>query len=277
VIRTIERERITAIHLVPTMVQAILDAPNFGRHDLSSLRMLMYAAAPMPVALLRRALDAFGPILVNGYGQTEINLPTLLHAHQHHLDGAPAQVKRLASVGQPHPQSAIRIVAENGDECPSGVVGEICARSETAMTGYWNNTAATLETLCDGWVHTGDMGYLDEEGYLFLVDRKKDMIISGGENIYSREVEDAIAQHPAVRQVAVIGVPDPYWGESVKAFVVLEGDIQTSADDIVARCRTLIASYKCPKSVDFVPALPLLPTGKVNKRTLRERHAAACA
>ncbi len=274
VIRTIERERITAVHLVPTMVQAILDAPNFARHDLSSLRMLMYAAAPMPVALLKRALDAFGPILVNGYGQTEINLPTLLHAHQHHVDGTPTQVKRLASVGQPHPRSAIRIVADNGDECPTGTVGEIVARSETAMAGYWNNSAATLATLRDGWVHTGDVGYVDDEGYLFLVDRKKDMIISGGENIYSREVEDAIAHHPAVKQVAVIGVPDAYWGESVKALVVLEPDAAASVEDIVAGCRTLIASYKCPKSVEFVPSLPLLPTGKVNKRSLRERHAA---
>jgi acyl-CoA synthetase (AMP-forming)/AMP-acid ligase II len=273
VIRTIERERITAIHLVPTMVQAILDAPNFGNHDLSSLRMLMYAAAPMPVPLLTRAIEAFGPILVNGYGQTEINLPTLLHNHQHQLNGRPQDLKRLASVGQPHPRSEIRVLGDDGRDCVPGRIGEVLARSETAMAGYWNNSTATLETIRDGWVHTGDMGYLDEEGYLFLVDRKKDMIISGGENIYSREVEEAVASHPAVKQVAVIGVPDSYWGEVVKAVVVLRDDSRADSAEIVEHCKTLIASYKCPKSVEFVAALPLLPTGKVSKVALRERFA----
>ncbi|HEU0202394.1 MAG TPA: AMP-binding protein, partial [Burkholderiaceae bacterium] len=271
ILRTIERERITAVHLVPTMVQALLDAPAFGRHDLSSLRMLMYAAAPMPVPLLRRALAAFGPILVNGYGQTEINLPTLLHAYQHCLEGSPQQVQRLGSVGQPHPQAEVRIVDDQGNDCAPNVIGEIVARSGTAMAGYWNNTAATLDTLRDGWVHTGDVGYLDAEGYLFLVDRKKDMIISGGENVYSREVEEALLAHPAVKEAAVIGVPDAYWGEAVKGIVVVQGDSALDAGALIAHCKTLIASYKCPKSIDFVDALPQLATGKVNKVALRER------
>lgn len=275
VIRTIERERITAVHLVPTMVQALLDAPNFGKHDLSSLKMLMYAAAPMPVPLLKRAMEAFGPILFNGYGQTEINLLTLLHPHQHRLNGAPEQVRRLASVGQPHPQSAIRIVADDGSECAVGVPGEVLARSCTAMNGYWNNSTATLETMRDGWICTGDMGYLDEEGYLFLVDRKKDMIISGGENIYCREVEEAVVQHPAVFEVAVIGVPDAYWGEAVKAVVVRKPGMQAGAEELIAYCKTLIASYKCPKSVAFVDQLPRLNTGKVNKIALRERYGSS--
>ena len=273
VIRTIERERITAVHLVPTMVQALLDAPNFGRHDLSSLKMLMYAAAPMPVPLLKRAMEAFGPILFNGYGQTEINLLTLLHPHQHYLTGTPEQVRRLASVGQPHPQSAIRVVADDGSECRPGVAGEVLARSCTAMSGYWNNSTATLETMRDGWICTGDMGYLDDEGYLFLVDRKKDMIISGGENIYCREVEEAVVQHPAVADVAVIGVADAYWGEAVKAVVVRRQDAQLTAEELMVHCKTLIASYKCPKSVAFVDQLPRLATGKVNKVALRERYA----
>jgi len=269
VIRTIERERITAVHLVPTMVQALLDAPNFGRHDLSSLKMLMYAAAPMPVPLLKRAMEAFGPILFNGYGQTEINLLTLLHPHQHCLAGAPEQVRRLASVGQPHPQSAIRIVADDGAACAPGVPGEVLARSATAMSGYWNNSSATIDTLRDGWIRTGDMGYLDAEGYLFLVDRKKDMIISGGENIYCREVEDAVAQHPAVADAAVIGVADPYWGEAVKAVVVRKPGASLTAEQLIAHCKGLIASYKCPKSVAFLDELPRLVTGKVNKVALR--------
>jgi acyl-CoA synthetase (AMP-forming)/AMP-acid ligase II len=274
VIRTIERERITAVHLVPTMVAAILDAPNFGDHDLSSLRMLMYAAAPMPPALLRRALAAFGPILVNGYGQTEINLPTLLHAWQHRADGTPSEVTRLASVGQPHPRSQIRIVGDDGSECAVGVPGEVLAKSETAMTGYWNDSEATAQALRDGWVHTGDVGYLDDESYLFLVDRKKDMIISGGENIYSREVEQAILEHPGVADVAVIGVPDAYWGESVKAIVARRPGVQLDEDEVIAQARRRLASYKCPKSVAFVDELPVLATGKVNKRELRDRFCA---
>jgi acyl-CoA synthetase (AMP-forming)/AMP-acid ligase II len=273
VIRTIERERITAVHLVPTMVAAILDSPCLRDHDLSSLRMLMYAAAPMPLPLLRRALAAFGPILVNGYGQTEINLPTLLHAWQHRPDGTPDDVKRLASVGQPHPRCELRIVADDGSECPAGVPGEVLARSDTAMSGYWRRPEATAQTLRDGWVHTGDVGYLDDEGYLFLVDRKKDMIISGGENVYSREVEQALLEHPAVRDAAVIGVPDAYWGEAVKAVVVLHAGARLEHDSLIAHARGLIASYKCPKSVSFVDALPMLSTGKVDKRALRAQFA----
>jgi acyl-CoA synthetase (AMP-forming)/AMP-acid ligase II len=275
VLRCIAQERITAIHLVPTMVQAILDAPDFAEYDLSSLRMLMYAAAPMPLPLLRRAMAAFGPILVNGYGQTEVNLPTLLHAWQHQPDGTPEQLRRLASVGQAHPHSALRIVADDGSDCPAGVPGEVLARSDTAMSGYWNNLKATAETLRDGWVNTGDIGYLDDEGYLFLVDRKKDMIISGGENIYSREVEQALLEHAAVGDAAVIGVPDAYWGEAVMAVVVRKRGTQADEAALIAHVRSLIASYKCPKSVAFVDALPMLSTGKVSKRELRERFARA--
>jgi acyl-CoA synthetase (AMP-forming)/AMP-acid ligase II len=273
VIRLIERERVTAVHLVPTMVAALLDAPNFGDHDLGSLRMLMYAAAPMPLPLLRRALAAFGPILVNGYGQTEINLPTLLHPWQHRPDGTPAEAARLASVGQPHPRSAVRIVGDDGVDCPAGVPGEVWAKSETAMTGYWNDPEASAAALQDGWVRTGDVGYLDDEHYLFLVDRKKDMIVSGGENVYSREVEQALLEHPAVADAAVVGVPDAHWGEAVKAIVVRRAGAALDAAALVAHARGLIASYKCPKSVEFVDDLPRLGSGKVDKRALRERFA----
>jgi acyl-CoA synthetase (AMP-forming)/AMP-acid ligase II len=273
VIRSIERERINAIHLVPTMVQALLDAPNFGRHDLSCLRMLMYAAAPMPLTVLKRAVEAFGPITYNGYGQTEINLITILQPHQHRLDGSAEELKRLASVGQPHWQSQVRILADDGRDCAAGEVGEVAAKSETAMAGYWNNTTATLTTIRDGWVHTGDLGYLDEQGYLFLVDRKKDLIISGGENIYSREVEEALAPHPAVREVAVIGVPHEKWGEAVAAIVALEPGRSAGAEELIAFSKTRIASYKAPKTIAFVEALPRLNTGKIDKLELRRRFA----
>jgi acyl-CoA synthetase (AMP-forming)/AMP-acid ligase II len=274
VLGTIEAERISAIHLVPTMVHSLLDSPNFGKYDLSSLRMLLYAAAPMPLPVLRRAVKAFGPITYNGYGQTEINFLTSLHPHQHFLEGTPQQLKRLASVGQTHWQCEIRIRTDDGRDCAPNEIGEVVAKSETAMAGYWNNTVATLAAIRDGWVHTGDLGYLDEQGYLFLVDRKKDMIVSGGENIYSREVEEAVVQHPAVREVAVIGVPDPKWGEAVHAVVVLTPGSTTDSDALIEFCRNLIASYKCPKSVSFISALPRLDTGKVNKVILRQRHAA---
>jgi len=273
VIQSIAEHRVTAMHMVPAMVQAVMDSPIFSEHDLSSLKMLMYAAAPMPLPVLKRAVAAFGPITYNGYGQTEINMMTFLHPHQHVLEGDSKQVGRLASVGQPHWQCQIRIVSENGQPCASGEVGEIVARSPTSMFGYWNNSSATIETLREGWIHTGDLGYLDKEGYLFLVDRKKDMIISGGENIYSREVEESIAQHPDVNEVAVIGKPDEKWGETVVAIVALKPNSTVSAEQLISFSKSNIASYKCPKQIEFIDQLPRLNTGKVNKVELRKRFA----
>jgi len=274
VIRTIEAQRVTAMHMVPTMVQTVLDAPEFGQHDLSSMRMLMYAAAPMPLPVLERAVAAFGPILYNSYGQTEINGLTFLRPHQHFLTGSADQVRRLSSVGQPHWQAQIRVVDDEGRDLPRGAVGEVVARSYTSMTSYWNNTPATLATLRDSWIFTGDVGYLDDEDYLFLVDRKKDVIISGGENIYSREVEDAVAAHPDVHECAVIGVPDVRWGESVKAVVVLRPGTVADAEALIAWTKGRIASYKAPKTIDFVAQLPRLPTGKISKLELRKQFAA---
>ncbi len=273
--RTFESERITAVHLVPTMVQSVLDAPNFGQHDASTLKTLLYGAAPMPVTLLKRAVTAFGPITWNGYGQTEINGLTFLAPHQHALDGDAAQMQRLASVGQAHWQCELKIVDDAGNDLPSGAIGEVCARSVTAMAGYWNNSRATVDTVRDGWVRTGDMGWLDEEQYLFLADRKKDMIISGGENVYSREVEEALLAHDAIFEAAVIGVPDARWGEAVKAVVVLKAGAVLSDAEVIAHCRTQIAGYKCPKHVEFIDELPRLNTGKVNKVELRARSAQA--
>jgi acyl-CoA synthetase (AMP-forming)/AMP-acid ligase II len=273
VIKSIEQHRVTAIHMVPTMVEAVMDSPAFNQHDLSSLEMLMYAAAPMPLALLKRAVKAFGPITYNGYGQTEINFITVLSPHQHVLDGDEKQIRRLASVGQPHWQCDVRIISDDGRECSTDEVGEITARAPTAMSGYWSNSAATLETICDGWIRTGDLGYLDDEGYLFLVDRKKDMIITGGENVYSREVEEVIALHPAVREVAVIGVPDAKWGEAVVAAIALKNEESASPDELIMFCKQHIASYKCPKRIEFITTLPRLNTGKINKIDLRNRYS----
>jgi acyl-CoA synthetase (AMP-forming)/AMP-acid ligase II len=272
ILQTVEREHITQVHLAPTMVQAVLDVPDNERYDLGSLRTLNYAAAPMPLTLLTRAMRRFGPIMINGYGQTE-GAGTVLRKHYHRPQGSEKDLKRLASIGQPTLDAQVRIVDESDNPLPAGAVGEICLRSAQNMLGYWNDSAATLRTLRGGWLHTGDMGYMDEDGFVYLVDRKKDMIISGGENIYSREVEEALLAHPALADAAVIGVPDAYWGEAVKAVVVLKAGMQVAAAELIAHCRQLIASYKCPKSVELVDTLPRLPSGKLNKVQLREIYA----
>jgi acyl-CoA synthetase (AMP-forming)/AMP-acid ligase II len=270
-LKAIEAERITHVHMAPTMVQALLDEPSIRRHDTSSLRIFNYAAAPMPVSLLKRAIEHFGPIFTDIYGCTEAP-GTILFPHQHVVDGDPEQVKRLGSVGQANAITDLCIVDDAGKPCPPGVAGEILVRSEAALAAYWNDSAATLEALRDGWFHTGDIGYLDEQDYLFLVDRKKDMIISGGENIYCREVEEALMEHGGLQDVAVIGIPDHYWGEVVHAVAVPKPGCEVSEADLVAFVGTRIARYKRPKSVEFVDELPRLPSGKVMKHVLRDRH-----
>jgi acyl-CoA synthetase (AMP-forming)/AMP-acid ligase II len=271
IVRTVERERITQLHLAPTLVQSVLNLPGIDRYDLSSLKTLNYAAAPMPLAVLKRALQRFGPILINGYGQTE-GAGTTLRKHYHRSQGSEKDLKRLSSIGQPVMSTSVRIVDANDKEVATGNIGEICLRSPQNMVGYWNNSVASMAALRDGWLHTGDMGYADEDGFIYLADRKKDMIVSGGENVYSREVEEALMAHSGVADAAVIGVPDERWGEAVKAIVVLKQGTDISIEALIAHCRALIAGYKCPKSVEFVAALPRLPSGKVSKVALREQY-----
>jgi acyl-CoA synthetase (AMP-forming)/AMP-acid ligase II len=271
VLKTIERERITHVHMAPTMVQALLDEPSIQSHDTSSLRIFNYAAAPMPVSLLKRAIEQFGPIFMDIYGSTEAP-GTILFPHQHVLEGDPEQVKRLASVGQSNAVTDLRIVDDHGKPCPPGIAGEIVVRSEAAMAGYWNDSTASLQALRNGWFHTGDIGYLDEQDYLFLVDRKKDMIISGGENIYCREVEEALLEQGGLQDVAVIGIPDDYWGEVVHAVAVAKPGMSVTEAELIDFVGSRIARYKRPKSVEFVSELPRLPSGKVMKHVLRDRH-----
>jgi acyl-CoA synthetase (AMP-forming)/AMP-acid ligase II len=271
VVDCIARERITVTHMAPTMIQTLLESPAIAGADLSSLRMIVYAAAPMPLPVLRKGLDLLGPVFQQQFGQTE-GIGTTLLAHQHRPNGTPRDLEILTSVGQASPRVGVRIVDEAGNDLPAGQIGEILLTSPGTMKGYWNNTVATIETLRDGWVHTGDMGRLDDEGFLYLADRKKDMIISGAENIYSREVEEAVITHPAVSEVAVIGVPDPQWGEAVMAVVVLRPGRQATADELVAHCRSLIASYKKPRHVVFVDEIGKLPSGKIDKVRLRAIH-----
>lgn len=267
----VESERITHLHLAPTLVQAMLDLPEIDRYDLSSLRTVMYAAAPMSQETLKRAMKRFGPVLINAYGQTE-GTGLVLRKLYHRTEGAPQDLARVISVGQAILDTRVRIVDDQDAEVPSGIIGEICLQAPHNMVGYWNNSVATIEALRGGWLHTGDLGWMDAEGFVYLADRKKDVIISGGENVYSREVEEALMAHPAVADVAVIGVPDPKWGETVKAAVVLEPAASCADAELIAFCRTRIAGYKCPKSIDFVGDLPRLPSGKVSKVTLRARY-----
>jgi acyl-CoA synthetase (AMP-forming)/AMP-acid ligase II len=271
VLEAIMKERITVTHMAPTMIQTLLDSPSVGTTDTSSLRMIVYAAAPMPLPVLKRGLKILGPVFQQQFGQTE-GIGTTLLAHQHRPDGSDRDREILTSVGQASPRVGVRVVDDQGEDVATGSVGEILLTSPGVMKGYWNNTAATLETLRDGWVHTGDVGRLDEEGFLYLVDRKKDMIISGGENIYSREVEEAIVSHSAVSEVAVIGAPDEKWGEAVMAIVLAKPGASVEAEEIVEHCRTQIASYKKPRHVIFVEEIVKLPSGKIDKVRLRKLY-----
>ena len=274
VLKTLVEERITVTHMAPTMIQTLLESPEIEAADLSHLRMIVYAAAPMPLPVLRRGLALIGPVFQQQFGQTE-GLGTTLLAHQHRPNGNARDLQVLTSVGQASPRVGVRVVDDQGRDVPQGEVGEVLLTSPAVMKGYWNNSAATIDTLRDGWVHTGDVGRLDHEGFLYLVDRKKDMIISGGENIYSREVEEALLSHDAVSEAAVIGVPDAKWGESVKAIVVLRKGQVVAAGALIDHCRTQIASYKKPKHIEFVDAIGKLPSGKIDKVLLRKLYGKA--
>jgi acyl-CoA synthetase (AMP-forming)/AMP-acid ligase II len=269
---TIDHERITMTFMVAAMLQAILAVPDLAAYDLSSMRMIVTAAAPIPVPVLRRGIELLGPVFSIQYGCTEVGGISVMPRWEVNPNGTESDVRRLGSVGHLPPEVDFRLEDEQGRPCPPGVPGEVIMRSQAMFDGYWNNTPATLEALRDGWYHTGDIGVLDEEGYLFLVDRKKDMIISGGENIYSREVEEVLASHCDVLDAAVIGVPHPKWVEAVKAVVVIRNGANVTEEGLIAHCKSRIASYKCPKSVAFVASLPRLATGKIDKPALRASH-----
>lgn len=269
ILADIEKHRITATHMAPTLIQGLLDCPDMETRDVSSLRTLLYSAAPMPPVLLDRALKTFGPIFQQMYGQTE-GIGALLPVSAHTVSEDETARRRLYSVGHAFIGCEVAILDETGGILPPESIGEICIRGPVMMRGYWNNSAASLEALRDGWLHTGDVGRMDDGGYVYLVDRKKDVIISGGENIYSREVEDAILAHPKVLQAAVIGEPDRKWGEAVLAAVVPRPGESLTPEEVTAHCRALIAGYKRPRRVVFLDALPTLPSGKINKPALRE-------
>jgi acyl-CoA synthetase (AMP-forming)/AMP-acid ligase II len=272
-LQTIEKYKVTHIQLVPTMINMVLNHPDIGKYDLSSVRTIFYAASPMPVERIKQALKVFGPVLIQGYGCTESSaLITYLPKEDHLVEGDPKQLRRLASCGVPIMACEVRVVNENGEDVKPGEVGEIIERGDDTMIGYWRDPELTAESLKNGFVHTKDMGTVDEDGYIYIVDRKADMIISGGYNIYPSEVENVLYQHPAVYEAAVIGVPDDFWGESVKAVVVLKEGMTATEEELIQRCKNQLASFKKPKSVDFVSDLPKNPYGKVLRRKLRESY-----
>jgi len=271
-LEVVERERITHTFMVPMMMQAVMDHPEFSRERVRSLRSVMAASTAIPVPLLKRSIGAFGPVFYVAYGSTECGGVASLGADELKPDGTPEEIKRIGSVGHFEPEQDIVLLDDEGRPCPPGVVGEVCVK-RPMFRGYWNNTLATIEATRTGWLHSGDLGMQDEEGFVYLVDRKKDMIISGGENIYSREVEDALLRHPAVAATAVVGVPDERWGEAVKAYVTLRPGQSCTAEELITHCRGEIARYKCPRQVEFMTELPMLGTGKIDKPALR-RHAA---
>jgi acyl-CoA synthetase (AMP-forming)/AMP-acid ligase II len=273
VLEAIERDKVTAVALVPTMIRMLVMHPKLPTTDLSSLRYLTYGASPMPEALLRDAMEALhGCQFFQAYGQTELSpVATILAPEYHTFEGPKAG--KLASAGRVSPCCEVQVVDPNGAEVPRGTVGEIRVRGLNAMLGYWNKPEETAATLRDGWVHTGDAGWMDEEGFLYIVDRVKDMIISGGENVYTAEVENACMSHPAVSQCAVIGIPNDAWGEAVHAIVILKDGQQVTGTDLIAHCHSLIAGYKCPRSIEFrTDPLPLSGVGKVLKRELRKPY-----
>ena len=268
ILDTIEKERVTAAHFAPAMIQRLLDVLEAKLYDVSTLRCVHYASAPMPGPLLRRALDRMGPVFVQVYGMTECLIGTILKSHEH-LVSSPEGERRLRSAGQPLLGNEVKIVREDGTACHTGEIGEILFRSPTIMSGYWNKPELTAEVFRDGWIHTQDLGFVDGSKFVYVVDRKKDMIISGGENIYSWEVEEALRAHPDVADVAVIAVPDEVWGESVKACVQMRPGRSASELELIDYTRSKIASYKKPRSIDFVQSLPRLFNGKIDKKALR--------
>ena len=269
----LEQSRASVALLVPTMINAVVNAPGLRKHDLSSLRLVFYGGGPMPVSVLERAIDRLGCGFTQGYGQTETLEATFLVSADHVVNGTETQTRRLASAGREAVGAEVRIVDEAGADLGAGETGEILIKSESVIAGYWNNPEETAHAIRDGWFHTGDLGYLDEDRYLFVVDRRKDMVISGGMNVYSKEIESVLYRHPAVLEAAVIGVPDEKWGEIVTAVIALKPGREASERELVDLCRASLAGYKKPRKVFFLDELPKNPSGKILKRVLRKNLA----
>jgi len=279
-LETVQRERATRAMLVPTMLKRIIDDPGFSNHDLTSLKVITYGAAPMPFEVIKKAIEVMPWVrFINAFGQTETaSTIAALGPEDHVIEGTEEErekkLKRLtSSIGRPLPDVEVKTVDEGGNAVPPGEVGEIVVRGPRVMTGYWGDEEKTSQVITpDGWLRTGDMGWMDDEGYIYLAGRGDDMIIRGGENISPEEVEDVLYSHTKVEEAAVIGIPDPEWGQQPRAIVVLKKDQQATPEEIIEFCRTRLAGFKRPRSVIFVDSLPRNQMGKVVKKELRERY-----
>ncbi|BAY46058.1 putative long-chain-fatty-acid CoA ligase [Scytonema sp. HK-05] len=269
VLFAIEKYHITKTCMVPAMIQVLLSEPQCKKTDFSSLKYIVYGGSPIAESLLRKAIATFACNFVQIYGMTETgNCAVCLPADAH----TSTNPNRLKSSGKPFPGVSVAILDQEGKDVPLGKVGEICIKSPANMIGYWKLAEATANTLVDGWIHTGDAGYFDEEGYIYICDRVKDMICYAGENVYPAEIENVLYEHPAVAEVAVIGVPDQDFGETVKAIIVLKPGMKATALDIISSVRGKIADFKLPRSVEFTQSLPRTPSGKLQKGKLREKY-----
>jgi len=270
VMQAIQTHRITSVLMVPTMIMALLDHPRFGDFDLSSLQVIFYGASAFPAPRLKQAIEKLGPIFFQFYGQAEAPMSvTVMRRAEHDVN----DMLRLACCGRPTPFARVALLDDHGCEVADGEPGEICVRGPLLMSGYLNKPEETALAFAGDWLHTGDVAIRSPDGFLRIVDRKKDMIVTGGFNVFAREVEDVLTEFPGVRQAAVIGVPDPKWGEAVKAVVVLEPSAQVSAEQLIARVRERKGAVQAPKTVEFVDALPLSALGKPDKKALRLRYA----
>jgi long-chain acyl-CoA synthetase len=270
--RAIESHRIDILVLVPTMLNMVVNHPNFERYDLSCLKLVLYGASPMPLPLLRQAMDKLPCEFVQGYGMTEVSgILTLLGFADHCFKDADRQFAPVKSAGKAAPCVEIRVVDHEDNDVPAGQVGEVIARGPNVMKGYWNRPEITAEVLRGGWMHTGDLGALDAEGFLYILDRKKDMIKTGSENVYSPEVESVVCGHPGILEAAIIGVPHATWGETIRAVVVTRPGATLTETELIEWCRGRLTRFKCPTSVAFTDTLPKGGTGKIQKNILRER------
>jgi acyl-CoA synthetase (AMP-forming)/AMP-acid ligase II len=267
----IAEHRVTMILVIPTLLRMLLDHPDAEDADLSSLRAVVYAAAPAAPALVRRSLTRLGPVLYTGFGQTEAYGMNTFMGPAEHVAALEAGGDRLSSVGCECAAFAqVRICDEDGGEVPAGEVGEICVCAPWVTPGFWKRPELDRERLRDGWLRTGDLGRMDAAGYVFLADRKEDKIITGGFNVYPAEIEDTLAEHPAVAECAVFAIPDPKWGEAVRAAVTLRHGQEVAPDELIAFCKQHLARFKVPKAIDVLDELPKSGVGKILRRALRE-------
>ena len=265
------KEKITHINLVPVLLNWIVNDPNFDKFDFSSLRYITYGGSPIPMAVLEKCLRKLSPRFSQGFGLTESTLLATVLGHEYHvISDDPRTQKRLKSVGREVVHNEVKVVDDDGNELPPGEIGEIIIRGPNVMKGYWRDPEQTADRIRNGWLYSNDMGYFDEDRFLYIVDRKQFMIITGGENVYPKEVEDVLYQHPVVNEAAVVSAPDEKWGETVAAVIVPKGGAKIEEEEILAFCKERLAGYKCPRIVKFVESLPKTPIMKIDVKKVRE-------